>query len=256
MKRIFLLTALFCSLLTVGAQTDNVRRSKSQTPAKAQTAPARKPAPASPGKPAATAGAKHNNSSQVHDYVDLGLPSGTLWATCNVGASKPEQHGDYFAWGETKAKRYYDWSVYFDATDEGSTFKKYENEGGKTELALSDDAAHANWGGNWCMPSWEQQAELRDKCLWTWTTKNGVEGFVVESKYNGNSIFLPAAGFKNGGQIESADSKYGYYGYYWSRSINPYTSSDALYLGFGSNGVNIYNYYRCAGCLIRPVRAK
>ena len=80
-----------------------------------------------------------------HEYVDLGLPSGTKWATCNVGASKPEEYGDYFAWGETKPKSTYNWSTYFDTDDGGSTFKKYYNNGGLTELQPADDAATANW---------------------------------------------------------------------------------------------------------------
>ncbi len=147
-----------------------------------------------------------------HTYVDLGLPSGLKWATCNVGATKPEEYGDYFAWGETEPyysslspltwkigkSSGYAWSSYFDTSDGGSTFKKYYNNGGKTVLEPIDDAATVNWGGAWRMPTYAEWVELATKCDWTCTDNyqnTGVKGCIVKSKVSGNSnsIFLPAA---------------------------------------------------------------
>lgn len=185
-----------------------------------------------------------------HEWVDLGLPSGTLWATCNVGASSPEEYGDYFAWGETMPKRTYDWSTYFDTNDDGETFQKYNNEDGKTELEPSDDAATANWGEGWRMPSIEQQDELREKCSWTWMQKNGVSGYEVKSKTNGSSLFLPAAGFYSGSSLDDAGS----YGYYWSRSLEAGYSYDAYSVGISSGNVNRNGSGRYYGDSVRPVR--
>lgn len=187
-----------------------------------------------------------------HDYVDLGLPSGTLWATCNVGASSPEQSGDYFAWGETKPmSTYNNWSTYFDTNDDGETFQKYNNEGGKTELDASDDAATANWGEGWRMPSEEQIDELYGKCSWTWTQKNGVDGYEVKSKTNGSSLFLPAAGC----YLESESSFYGAgsHGDYWSRSLSARYSSSAYFMGFGIGDFGRYYYFRYCRKPVRPV---
>ena len=118
-----------------------------------------------------------------HEYVDLGLPSGTLWATMNVGANTPEDYGDYFAWGEVYPKNSY-------------TSSNYTYVDSPERLPLSADAANVNWGGDWHMPTIEQIDELLDvnNCNWSFITMNGVEGQMVTSKYNGNSIFLPAAG--------------------------------------------------------------
>lgn len=185
-----------------------------------------------------------------HEWVDLGLPSGTLWATCNVGASSPEEYGDYFAWGETKPKSTYDWSTYFDTNDNGMTYQKYNNESGKTELDLSDDAATANWGEGWRMPSEEQQDELREKCSWTWTQKNGVNGYEVKSKTNGCSLFLPAAGGRKGSGLDGAVS----YGSYWPRSFGASNSYYVCNLFFDSSSVSGLASIRCCGQSVRPVR--
>ena len=206
-----------------------------------------------------------------HEYVDLGLPSGVLWATCNVGADSPEDYGDYFAWGETQPKDYYDWSTYKWMTDGISSWKgvnKYTfadgqpsgvwyNSNGefigdnKTILELSDDAANANWGGDWCMPTKEEQDELRTECTWTWSKKNGVNGYTVTGP-NGNSIFLPAAGFRYGSDLHFA----GYYGNYWSSSLGTYYSGDAYDLDFSSDYVDWGNNYRFYGYSVRPVLRK
>ena len=135
------------------------------------------------------------------DYVDLGLPSGLKWATMNVGASKPEEYGDYFAWGETEPKKEYSWLNYkFElSTDNNGPFSKYVTNSSygtvdnKTVLDPEEDAAHVNWGGSWRMPTEEEWTELRTNCTWTWTTQNGVNGRLVTGP-NGKSIFLPAAG--------------------------------------------------------------
>ncbi len=176
---------------------------------------------------------------EEHEYVDLGLPSGTLWATCNVGASSPEEYGDYFAWGETEPKNYYDWSTYKWCNGTYTTLTKYciDSANGyngfvdnKTELDPEDDAAYVNWGENWRVPTIVQQKELINYCTWTWTTLNGVNGCLVTGP-NGKTLFLPAAGYRRIGLLDSAGSR----GIYWSRTIDTYTSAIAFYLDFTSD---------------------
>lgn len=153
-------------------------------------------------------------------YVDLGLPSGTLWATMNVGANRPEDYGDYFAWGETKPKQYYEYSTYKWCNGEHNKLTKYCTTSdygkvdNKTELDLADDAAYVNWGPQWRMPSKEQLDELNAECKWQWTTRNGVKGCLVTSKHNSASLFLPAAGIRC--ETELLDA--GRCGFYWLRS--------------------------------------
>ena len=184
-----------------------------------------------------------------HAYVDLGLPSGLLWAACNVGANSPEDYGDYFAWGETEPKSTYNLSTYKWCRGSSSIMTKYDY---KTVLELSDDAANANWGGDWRMPTKEEQDELRTECFWTWTTKNGVEGYNVVSKTNGNSIFLPAASCR----IDFYLSPYGYYGYYWSSSLITINSNDAHYLYLNPDYVYGSDNSRYHGRSVRPVMSK
>lgn len=186
-----------------------------------------------------------------HDCIDLGLPSGTLWATCNVGASSPEEYGDYFAWGETKPKEIYDRGNYFDSNDGCRTFNKYNNHGGKDELDASDDAATFKWGDGWCMPNNDQWEELLDKCTWTRTQKNGIDGYEVKSKTNDRSLFLPAAGYRDDGDLYGTGS----HGYYWSRSLGYDDSDFAYYLYFASDIVHWQgDSWRCHGFSVRPVR--
>ena len=173
-------------------------------------------------------------SSGVHEYVDLGLS--VKWATCNVGASKPEDYGDYFAWGETKPKKRYSSS-------------NYSYTSNPTILPLSADAARANWGGSWRMPTRAEQDELREQCTWTWTTQNGVKGYRVTSTKNGKSIFLPAAGYRYDSSLNHA----GRYGYYWLSSLNTGYSSNAYFLYFTWSSVVWYYYYRYYGLSVRPV---
>ena len=158
-----------------------------------------------------------------HDYVDLGLPSGTLWATRNVGASAPEEYGDYFAWGETEPKNCYDWSTYKWCNGSMTKLTKYclysyygynDFVDDKTELDPADDAACAHYPGG-RMPSLEQIKELIDSCTWTWSQRNGVRGALATGP-NGNTMFLPLAGYRSDIALVST----GVLGFYWSRTLN------------------------------------
>ena len=197
-----------------------------------------------------------NPNTGNHEYVDLGLS--VKWATCNVGASKPEDYGDYFAWGETTAKSTYDWSTYKYCNGSYSTLTKYNNSSSygsvdnKTTLELADDAARANWGGSWRMPTDAEMTELREQCTWTWTTQNGVNGYKVTSKksgYTNKSIFLPAAGYRNDSSLYSA----GGYGSYWSSSLLAGYPYNAWRLLFGSSHVDRSGNNRYSGFSVRPV---
>ena len=172
-----------------------------------------------------------------HEYVDLGLS--VKWATCNVGANAPEQYGDYFAWGETMPKRRY--------TEKNSL--TYCKTMGDISGNVKYDAATANWGGDWRMPTKEEMQELIDKCTWIWTTQNGVEGYKVTSKTNGNSIFLPAAGYRSGSSLNYA----GRFGYSWSSAPSESNSSNAYYLDFYRVSHYMSNYSRYSGLSVRPV---
>ncbi len=200
-----------------------------------------------------------NNSGGVdngsHEYVDLGLPSGTLWATCNVGANSPEDYGDYFAWGETEPKSEYSWSTYKYGSDRDKLTKycgdsDYGVVDNKTVLDPSDDAATVNRGSAWRMPTLDEIKELYDNCTWTWITVNGVRGQLVTGP-NGNSIFLPAAGCRDDSGLSYAGSD----GYYWNSSLFSDRLSDAYHLYFDSGVVYWNIHYRCFGQSVRPVRA-
>ena len=136
--------------------------------------------------------------AEEHEYVDLGLPSGTLWATCNIGANSPEEYGSYYAWGETTPKSDYTWSAYKWCNGTETTLTKYccnssYGNNGFTdtliELELIDDAAYVNWGTKWCMPNKYQWDELFNKCDWTWITRNGVNGYEIKSRTNTKTKF-------------------------------------------------------------------
>ena len=191
-----------------------------------------------------------------HEYVDLGLS--VKWATCNVGATKPEEYGDYFAWGETEPKEVYDWSTYKYCNGSSSTLTKYNTDSSrgtvdnKTTLELSDDAARANWGGAWRLPTKEEQDELRENCTWTWTTENGVNGYRVTSNkegYTDKSLFLPAAGCRYNSDLCYAGSD----GNYWSSSLDTGSPYFAYYLYFDSSGVDWSGSDRYCGRSVRPV---
>ncbi len=189
-----------------------------------------------------------------HAYVDLGLPSGLLWATCNVGADKPEDYGSYYAWGETEVKSAYNWNTYkwcngnWDNLTKYNTDSYYGTVDNKTLLEPEDDAAHVNWGGAWRMPTREEMNELKNNCTWTWTTQGGNNGYRVTGS-NGESIFLPAAGYYYDGSLNYAGSG----GYYWSSSLNTDSPNYAYYLYFYSGSVYMSNYNRGYGLSVRPV---
>ena len=194
-----------------------------------------------------------------HAWVNLGLPSGTLWATCNVGASKPEEYGSYFAWGETQPKNEYSWKnykfisgskltkycvedddIYFwdDETDSYCDLNCVVDD--KIELEPADDAATANWGNNWQMPSTFQIQELLTYCHTTKRKQNGVDGVRIKSYINGNSIFFPG---------EEC---------YWTRMLSDRSNGRALNCRIGDKkGDDVeFEDSRWEGMLVRPVRKK
>ena len=188
-----------------------------------------------------------------HAYVDLGLS--VKWATCNVGAMWPEDYGDYFAWGETAAKSDYLWATYKFTTD----MTKYNATDGKTVLDAEDDAAAANWGGDWRMPTHDEIKELlnTDNCTWEWqaagnTAFGGVAGYKVTSKKSGYTdkyIFLPAAGSRGGSTFYDV----GEYGYFWSATLDAGYTRYAYYLIFSSSGQGWLYSDRRGGRSVRPV---
>lgn len=198
------------------------------------------------------------------DYVDLGLPSGLKWAKCNLGAPKPSEPGDHYAWGETDPKAEYTWATYkwmqagqseakyitkYTIADGETGGIWYDSSGAfigdnKTALVAADDAATAKLGSPWRMPTIDEFQELIDKCTWTWTTQDGVNGYQVDGP-NGNAIFLPA-GYLVIGSYRA--------GYYWSSSLSTTESDCAYSLDLNSDRYFIARTYRYFGCTVRPVR--
>ena len=195
-----------------------------------------------------------SDAASNYKAVDLGLPSGTLWADRNVGADAPEAYGDYFAWGETEPKDYYYWDSYKWCNGSSSTMTKYCTSSsygtvdGKTTLDLEDDAAYVNMGSEWRMPTKSELDELRNNCTWTWTTQNGVPGKKVTGP-NGNSIFLPAAGYRRYSSLDYAGS----YGNYWSSSLYWSDPNFAYFLYFDWCGYGWGSY--CSRYFGQSVRA-
>ena len=226
-----------------------------------------------------------------HDYVDLGLPSGRLWATCNVGASKPTEYGDYFAWGEIQPKEDYVWSTYkyvlkdyqvlgdslaclgidkYTVVDSATNIvdsvlwytKKGNFIGDNIKiLEAKDDAATANWGIEWRMPTWQDLKELMYGCKWKWTNnfkRSGIAGFKGVSKKNGNIIFLPAAGYRSGYSSFYKEEDIGLHnggkrGYYWSSSLYGDYSLVSYSLNFFSDNFFHDEKDRSTGLSIRAV---
>ena len=185
--------------------------------------------------------------------ADLGLS--VVWAACNIGANMPEDYGDYYAWGEIDTKSNYNWPKYQWCKGSSDRLTKYNNSGSygtvvdnKTVLDPEDDVAHVKLGGSWRMPTIEEWTELRAKCTWTWTTENGVNGYRVTGT-NGNSIFLPAAGYRHETYLEYPGSR----GYYWSSSLNTDDPSYAWRVDFYSDGIYKRGDYRLLGQSVRPV---
>ena len=189
----------------------------------------------------------------------MGLPSGTLWATCNVGASKPSNYGLYFQWGDTSGytadqvgkDKQFNWAKYkWNPSGDGKTFTKYTATG--ATLELEDDAAHVHMGGSWHMPTPEQFEELINTANTksSWATQDGVNGRLFTSKKDpSKSIFFPAAGFAWDGSVQYT----GDYGYVWSSMLSTVNVSGGQTLYFNSGNVSLYNYYRCCGFSVRGV---
>ena len=202
------------------------------------------------------------------EYVDLGVS--VKWATCNLGASKPEDFGDYYAWGE--AEPYYvslsdktwkdsksdgyKWSSYswcqdgeYTALTKYNTVEKYGPVDNKTALEEADDAARVLLGGSGRIPTDAEWSELIAQCKWEMVTQNEMPGYRVSSKTNRNSIFLPAAGYRSGRSFNGDETG----GYYWSSSLNTDLPNTAWRIFFNSGGVCRCNLARCVGISIRPV---
>lgn len=199
------------------------------------------------------------------EFVDLGLPSGTLWATCNVGADSPQDIGLFFAWGDTEGHGAdptdgyrFSWENYkwCEVSGDDTYFTKYVSDSsrgkdgftdGKTELDPEDDAAYVNWGNNWRMPTYEQVKELKDKCTWEIITIGEVTGYEVTGP-NGNVIFLPETGWRIDDMLMEG-------GAYWSRTTNPESDGGAFFLSWDSTGWYEYGG-RLDGQCVRPVFSK
>lgn len=203
------------------------------------------------------------------EYVDLGLPSGLKWAKCNLGASKPSDYGDFYAWGEIATKttwavwEFYKWMQ--SGQSEWKYITKYTIADGETgaiwydssgnfigdnitTLVAADDAATQQLGSPWRMPTVDEINELLDKCTWTWTTQDGVNGHQVDGP-NGNAIFLPATGYISDLFIINR----GDLGYYWSSSLSPSSHDASLFYFDSVNHAWAYEHRRC-GLSVRPVR--
>jgi len=226
---------------------------------------------------ALTANAQSCPDGNHPHLINLGLPSGTKWACCNVdddaSNQSPTNYGSYYAWGEVNGKSVYNDVTYPYATgldEDGDGFYddwhddtrvsgiwqnlgncKGEDESGESIYDITGtkyDVAHVHWGGSWVMPSLEQIMELVDNCKYEWTTVNGVDGARFIGP-NSHSIFLPAARYRWDVNLDDLDSS----GYYWSSTQNPLISDNAYYLGFGSGYVDGYVTRRYAGQSVRPV---
>lgn len=183
-----------------------------------------------------------------HKYVDLGLPSGTLWAICNIGANTPEDYGGYYAWGETTTKALYSWDTYIFGNGENSVLTKYCSTDNLTILLPEDDAASTNWGDGWCIPTDIQWNELKENTSYRWATQNGVDGGLFTAS-NGHSLFLPAAGSR-----ANDNSSAGFCGFYWSNTLFS-VSHRAWRFYLDSNSCGAGPSIRYVGGSIRPVHS-
>ena len=186
-----------------------------------------------------------------HEYVDMGFASGVKWATCNVGATTPEGYGEHYAWGELETKEEYTW--------QNGNCLTYGKELGDISGNAEYDVATAKWGGNWRSPRLADIYELVTECQWIWTNVNGINGFNVVSKINGNHIFLPAAGFMNTLAATAASTEgvldQGAWGYYWTTTPydESYVNKEACSLLLSSGGYQTEVGLRYNGFSIRPV---
>ncbi len=201
-----------------------------------------------------------------HEYVDLGLPSGTLWATCNMGAAKSTEYGDLFAWGETETKDTFwveNYKFYNIKNIEAKEIKvtKYNTDStladfdGKAVLESQNDVAFVSWGGDWRMPTKEELQELANGCDWEWTANfenSGAAGRIGKSKTNGNTIFLPGAGF---GERNGCNGR-GHCGFYWSCSLVLKSLGAASCLFFNKAYFYATSDWRYRGFAVRAVCSK
>lgn len=223
MKKMFLMSLATMFAMTVGHAKVNVTETPAQTP-------------------------------DGVEAVDMGLS--VKWANMNVGAKKSSGFGTYFAWGETKPKEYYSWNTY--AWSRGNTqfLTKYSTTDRRTQLAISDDAARANWGGEWRMPTVSEYEELINpaNCSWEWTNKDGVNGYKVTSKKTGKSIFFPITGCRFFGEVQFRAIN----GIYWTSSLYSTNPNKAWCLEFNFEDVSVYygdlSSNRFSGRCIRAVR--
>lgn len=215
----------------------------------------------------------------TREFVDLGLLSGLKWATCNIGASSPEEHGDYFSWAEIDTKSSFNWGTYKYCNGAKDNLTKYCTKSSQgtvdniNQLEAIDDVAQMKWGENWRMPTRAEQDELRSSCYWVWTlnyNSTGIAGYIVYKAksysdkgvkvYSGNSvssnyslsdthIFLPASGFR----WSTGNSYVGAEGYYWSSTLSESNSYYGYYLKFGSETVDWAGDNRCYGMAVRAV---
>ena len=251
MKKIFALLALFAGIVTAAeAQVIDVYKNGELVKSYTNTA-------ADNYKVVIRKESKATPDPSAHETVDLGLPSGLLWATCNVGASSPYEDGDYFAWGETEPKSDYTWENYKWCKGSSNTLTKYCNlrdygyngfTDYKVVLDAEDDAATANWGAGYRMPTQADFAEISDNCTWTWDTTHN--GYTVTGA-NGNSIFFSVSGLRDGSSL------YDQRGYFWSATISSGNARSAYFLDISSGDRTPYfANYRYYGRAVRPVREK
>ena len=193
-------------------------------------------------------------SSDVVEAVDLGLS--VKWANMNVGATKDSGFGSYFAWGETKPKNFYSWGTYIWSQGDSNFMLRYSVADKKIMLAPTDDAARANWGGGWRMPTVEECEELTDpaNCEWEWITKDGVNGYKVTGKKTGNSIFLPITGFRFYEDVQFRAIK----GIYWTSALYTGNPNKAWCMEFDFSNVEVtfgnLSSNRFSGRCVRAVK--
>ena len=200
-----------------------------------------------------------NESNDNLEYVDLGLPSGTLWANCNIGATVPEGYGNYYSWAEIEKKELYKWDTYKYCNESGNQLTKYcndpefGNEGFSDNLTIlesGDDVAIALLGNEWCMPTKEQWDELLQNTTYSWTTQNDVNGYLFTAT-NGNTMFLPASDRIRDDEVLDLGNQ----GYYWSNMLDNENPRKANNLVFSSEDIKTSSSFRHLGIPVRPVRA-